>query len=60
MLACDYPDNLIVTLTTIMDNHERPEYGAVRYCARIAQVSSKKKTKYCDFRLVGQVLSPSG
>ena len=59
MLACDKPDNLIVTLTTIMDSHECPEYRVVRYCARIAHVSSKK-TKYCDFRLVGQVLSPNG
>ena len=31
-----------MTLTTIMDSHECPEYRAVRYCARIAQVSSKK------------------
>ena len=52
---------MIVTLTTIMDSHECPEYRAGRYCARIAQVFSKKKTtKYCDLRLVGQVLSPNG
>ena len=38
---------MIVTLT-IMDSHECPEYHAVRYCARIAQVFSKK-TKYCNF-----------
>ena len=44
---------MIVTLTTIMDSHECPEYRAGRYCARIAQVFSKKKTKYCDLRLVG-------
>ena len=53
---------MIVTLTTNyygMDIHECPEYCAVRYCARIAQVPSKK-TKYCDFRLVGQVLSSNG
>ena len=43
-----------------MDSHECPEYRAGRYCARIAQVFSKKKTKYCDLRLVGQVLSPNG
>ena len=42
-----------------MDSHECPEYRAGRYCARIAQVFSKK-TKYCDLRLVGQVLSPNG
>ena len=59
MLARDQLDNMIATLTTIMDSHECPEYRAVRYCARIAQVSSKE-AKYCYFRLVGQVLSPNG
>ena len=49
---------MIMTLITIMDSHECPEYRAGRYCARIAQVSSKK-TKYCDL-LVGQVLSFNG
>ena len=45
MLACDQPGNLTVTSTTtsIMDSHECPEYRAVRHCARIAQVSRKKK-----------------
>ena len=33
---------MIVTLTTIMDSHECPEYRAGRNCAWIAQVSSKK------------------
>ena len=51
----NYIDNMIVSLNTIMDSHECPEYRAGRYCARIAQVSSKK-AKNCDFRLVGQVL----
>ena len=50
-------DNM--TLTTIMDSHECLEYRAGRYCAQVAQVSSKK-TKHCDLRLVGQVLSPNG
>ena len=34
---------MIVTLSTIMDSHECPEYRAGRYCARIAQVSSKRE-----------------
>ena len=45
-----------MTLTTIIDSHECPEYRAERYCGQIAQVSGKKK--YCDIRLVGEVLSP--
>ena len=36
---------MMVTLTTITDRHECPEYRAGRYCARIAQVSSKKNEK---------------
>ena len=59
MLARDQLDNMIVTLTTIMDSHECPEYHAGRYCARKAQVSIKKSDN-CDLRLVGQVLSPNG
>ena len=33
---------MIVTLTTIVDSHECLDYRAGRYCARKAQVSSKK------------------
>ena len=51
---------MIVTLTIIVDSHECLDYRAGRYGARIAQVSSKKKTKYCDIRLMGQALSPNG
>ena len=43
MLAGDQLDNMIVTLTTIMDSHECPEYRAGRYCARKAQVSIKNR-----------------
>ena len=50
MLVRDLPANLIVTLTTIMDSYECPEYRAERYCARIAQISSKK-TKSRDLYL---------
>ena len=60
MLVRDLPDNIIVTLTTIMDSHECPEHRAIYYCARISHKFPVKKTKYCDFRLVGQVLSPNG
>ena len=59
ILVRDEPANLIVTLTTIMDSYECPEYRAGRYCARITQDSSKK-TKYRVLRQVGQVLSPNG
>ena len=45
MLVSDYLDNMIVTLATIVDSHECPEYRAGRYCARIAQLSSKKNEK---------------
>ena len=41
-----------------MDSHECPEYRAVRYCAQIAQVFSKKLN--IAIFLVGQVLSPDG
>ena len=47
----DLLDNMIVTLTTIMDSQGCPEYRAGRHCVRIAQVSSKT-TKYSDFRVV--------
>ena len=45
MFVCDELDNMTVTSTTVMDSHECPEYRAGRYCARIAQASSKKKNK---------------
>ena len=45
MLVCDELDNMIVALTTIMNSHERPEYRTGRFCARVAQVSSKKRKK---------------
>ena len=34
---------VVTTTTSIMDSLECPEYRVVRYCARIAQVSSKKR-----------------
>ena len=59
MLVPNMLGNMIVTLTTIMSSHECPEYRAGSYCARIAQVSSKK-TKNCDLRLMRQLLSSNG
>ena len=44
---------MIVTWTTIMDSYECPEYRAGRYCARIAQVSSKKNNEILRFSSSG-------
>ena len=58
----NYIGNMIVTLTTIMDSHECPEYRTVRYCARISQVSCKKNNEILLFSSsgAGSVTQPIG